>query len=123
MINGKVNSERELVIRLTVRGPRGQQKRIQTVIDTGFDGWLTVPPAIVVQLGLPWLRRSDAILADGSVIAFDVFEATVIWDRRRLVIPIDEADTDPLVGSELLDGHELNARYEPGGEVTIRRIR
>jgi clan AA aspartic protease len=122
MITGRMNADLEAIIRLTVRGPAGQQQKIKAVIDTGFDGWLTLPPALITALGLPWRRRGRAILADGSDTFFDVYEATVVWDRRRQRISVDEADTTPLVGTGLLNGHELKIQVRPGGKVTIRRL-
>jgi clan AA aspartic protease len=123
MIKGIVTAEQEIVIRLTVRGPSGRSTRVQGIVDTGFDNYLTLPAAIVGQLGLPWRRRDQSLLADGSAWIFDVYEATVVWDRRRLLIPVYEAEADPLVGTALMNGYELNARFETGGEVTIRRLR
>jgi predicted aspartyl protease len=38
MITGVVTADREAVIRLTVRGPVGQEHEVEAVIDTGFDG-------------------------------------------------------------------------------------
>jgi clan AA aspartic protease len=122
MITGTVTADREAIIRLTVRGPAGQERRVEAVIDTGFDGWLSLPPALIARLGLPWRRRGRALLADGSESVFDIHEATVVWDRRRRRIPADEADTTPLVGMALLDGYELNAQVRAGGKVTIKPL-
>jgi predicted aspartyl protease len=52
MIVGVVNSDLEATLRLTVRGPNGQMRRIKAVIDTGFDGFLTLPSAIVADLAV-----------------------------------------------------------------------
>lgn len=117
-----MNADRELVIPLTLWGVGGRRRRIEAVIDTGFDGWLSMPPSIIRELGT-WTPLAQAMLADGSTSVFDIFEGTVTWDRRRRVIPIDEADTTPLVGTELLAGYELNARIEPGGDLAIRSLR
>jgi len=43
MISGVVTGDRQAVIRLTVRGPTGQEQEIEAVIDTGFDGCLSLP--------------------------------------------------------------------------------
>jgi hypothetical protein len=45
MISGVVTAYRQAIIRLTVHGPEGQKQEIEAVIDTGFDGTLTLPPA------------------------------------------------------------------------------
>src|SRR6266498_4365140 len=122
MITGTVTTDREAIIRLTVRGPAGQEQRVEAVIDTGFDGWFSLPPALIAGLGLPWRRRGRAVLADGSASVFDIYEATVVWDRRQRRIPVDEADTTPLVGMALLEDYELNAQVRAGGKVTIKRL-
>ena len=55
-----------------MRGPIGQEREIQAVIDTGFDGSLTLSPALIAALGLPWRRRGCALLADGNESVFDI---------------------------------------------------
>jgi clan AA aspartic protease len=122
MIRGIVNSDREAIIRLLVRGPTGRQKRTKVVIDTGFNSWLSLPPALIVVLRLPWLQRGHAILADGSTVLFDIYEGTVVWDRRRRRIPIYELGGAPLVGMALLEGYELTVQVRKRGKVTIRAL-
>ena len=51
MITGIVNEYGEAVIPLVVRGQSGQEVKIQAVIDTGFNGFLTLPPQVVMTLG------------------------------------------------------------------------
>ncbi len=72
----------EARIRLRVRDSRGGTQEIEAVIDTGYTGWLTLPPARIVALGLPWQCYRRGILADGRVKLFDVYEVAVVWDRR-----------------------------------------
>jgi clan AA aspartic protease len=92
------------------------------VVDTGCNGWLTLPPALIAALGLPWQTAVHGILADGTEILCDVYEATVVWDRRQRQIPVVDADAAPLVGMALLEGSELNMQVRAGGKVTIRRL-
>lgn len=63
MITGVVNVNREAVIRLVVAGPSGQQQEIEAIVDTGFTGFLTLPPALIAALGLSWLSRQPGILS------------------------------------------------------------
>jgi clan AA aspartic protease len=122
MITGSVTADLEAGIRLTLRGPAGQVRRVKAAIDTGFDGWLSLPPDLVTVLELPWRRRGLALLADGSESIFDIYEGTVVWDRRRRRIPVDAADTTPLVGMALLEEHELKVQVRAGGKVTIKPL-
>jgi clan AA aspartic protease len=122
MITGVVTDRREAVIPLRVRGPAGQDQDIEAIIDTGFDGWLSLPSSIITQLGLMWRQRGRALLADGSESVFDIYEATVDWDGEFRRIPVDEAETVPLIGMSLLEGYELSVHVQPGGNVTVRAL-
>jgi hypothetical protein len=51
MIVGIVQ-RREALIRLTVRGFRGRQQEIEAVVDSGYTGWLTLPPSAIARLNL-----------------------------------------------------------------------
>src|SRR5262245_4088971 len=107
MITGVVNTNQEAIIRLVVLGPQGLQEEIDAIIDTGFTGFLTLPPTLVSTLGLSWLSRQPGILADGSVDIFDVYAATVLWDSQPRVVAVEAADTDLLVGMSLLAHYSL----------------
>ena len=122
MITGIVNADLEATIRLTVRGPAGQVRRVRAVIDTGYDGWLILPPALIAELGLIWQCRARAILADGSESVFHIYAGAVVWDRRRRAIPIDQANTTPLVGTALLAAYELKAEFRPRGKIAIKSL-
>jgi clan AA aspartic protease len=122
MITGVVTPFYQVTIRLTVRGPTGQAQEIEAVIDTGFDGTLTLPSADIIALGLPWRRRGRALRADGTASVFDIYEATVMWDGIPRRVAVDAADIDPLIGMRLLDGYELTIQAVVGGQVTIKSL-
>ena len=119
MIIGVVNASHEATIRLVVRGASGQEYEIEAIIDTGFTGFLTLPPALIASLGLAWRGLEQVGLGDGSPQLFDVYAATVIWNGQARTVEIDAADTDPLVGMGLIYGYELRIQVINGGTVTI----
>ncbi len=121
MIVGAVRTD-EARIRLKVKGPSGRRRTIDAVIDTGYTGSLTLPPALVAALGLRWRSVDRGTLADGSECLFDVFEAKVVWDGELRDILVDEADADPLVGMRVLRGYELKIEILENGSVTIKRL-
>jgi clan AA aspartic protease len=119
MITGIVTAAPEAVINLIVRGPNSQEEEIQAVIDTGFDGSLTLPAKLIASLGLPWRRRGRSLLADGNESLFDIYEATVIWHSQPRRVAVDEVDIVPLVGMSLLYGSELTIKVVENGSVLI----
>jgi len=122
MITGIVTVDREAVINLTGRDPNGQEQKIEVVIDTGFNGSLTLPPALITALGLPWRRRGRALLADGNDSVFDIYEATVLWDGALRRVSVDEVDVMPLVGISPLYGYELTVQIVEGGSVLLKPL-
>jgi len=122
MITGVVTAFRRATIPLAVRDATGQEHAIEAVIDTGFDGALTLPPTLIAALGLPWRRRGRALLADGTESLFDVYEATVLWDGTPRRVAVDAAEIDPLVGMLLLYGYELTVQAVEGGQVLIKAL-
>ena len=120
MIQGVVNAAYEAVIPLTVQGPAGQTRDIDAVIDTGFTGFLTVPPALVTELGLLLEGTSRATLADGSEVIFPSYDVAVLWGGQPRYVLADAVDTTPLVGMRMLDSHDLNIEVVAGGRVAIQ---
>ena len=117
MIEGVVNGFLEAVVSLPVRGP--EDREIEAVIDTGYSGNLALPPELVAELELPFVIRSRSALADGTVVAFDVHGATVVWDGRPRYIDIDAVGVAPLLGMDLMDSHSLYVEITDGGRVII----
>lgn len=119
MIFGVVNARHELLLRVPIVDANGQEQEVEAVLDTGFTGSLTLPPALVAALGLPWRSRAQVVLADGRVEQYEVHVAEVIWDGTPRTVLIQAVDTTPLVGVGLLVGFDLRARVRAGGDVRI----
>lgn len=122
MIRGVVNAEFEPIVPLSIRRSDGKVFTHNAIVDTGFNGWLSLPPDLIAQLKLKWKRRGRAILGDGSECIFNVYEAVVIWDDTLLTIPVDEADAEPLVGMSLMEGYQLTMQVFEGGQVELRKV-
>ncbi len=121
-MTGVVTAYREAIIRLPIRGSTGQEQGSEAVVDTGFDGWLTLPTSMIAALGLAWRGRGRAILADGSESSFDTYEVEVIWDGQPRQILVDAIEADSLVGMSLLYGYNLHIQVVDGGSVTIEAL-
>ena len=122
MIQGAVNGFLEVVVSLRIRGPEGQEREIEAIIDTGYSGNLTLPQDLVAELGLPFLIRSWSVLADGTAVAFNVHGATVVWNGGERHIEIDAVGVAPLLGMSLLDAHSLYVEVAPAGPVVIQPL-
>ena len=115
-----MNAYLEAIVTLSVRGPTGQARGIEAVIDTGYSGFLTLPPSLVEELALPFRFRGRAFLANGSEETFAVHGVTALWDGHLRYIEADAVGPTPLVGMALLGRHDLNIEVESGGRIIIQ---
>jgi clan AA aspartic protease len=122
MIYGVVSLRREATLPLVIGNSNGQRQVIDTVIDTGFSGFLSLPSAIITTLDLPWSASDIVTLGDGSETLFDLYTATVIWDGQYREIYIAESETEPLLGMALLYGYRLQVDTIEGGSVKIEAL-
>jgi clan AA aspartic protease len=122
MMLGIVNANCEATIRIVIGNENAQRRVIDAVIDTGFTGFLSLPSQIVSALALVWTGVDRGTLGDGSEATFNVYEATIIWDGQSQSIPVNAAETDPLVGMGLLYGYNLQIQAIEGGIVRIETL-
>ena len=121
MISGQVNHDLQAVVAVTLIGSAGQRESVEVVLDTGFQGYLVLPPETIRSLGLEYPERARFILADGQRVQLNSYIATLVWhDRPRLVIVL-ESET-PLMGTFLLWGSRVSFEMQEGGPVTIEEI-
>jgi predicted aspartyl protease len=66
MMEGVVNLRREATLTVVVGNSNRQLQAIDTVIDTGFNGFLSLPSSIITTLNLPWSGSDFVTLGDGS---------------------------------------------------------
>lgn len=122
MMQGAVNAEREPIVQIVVRDANGQDHAHDAIVDTGFTGWLTLPPSLIASLNLAWRESGAGILADGGQILFNVYDATLLWDGQLVAIPVDEAEAEPLIGMRLMHGYRILIEDVDGGLVQIDRL-
>ena len=122
MITGAVNSDLEAIIRLKIRGANGQEEDIEAVIDTGFNGFLTLPLSMIAALGCAYLSQGFVILGDGRLEETPIYETSVGWDGQSFPVETDAAESEPLVGMALMNGYEPLIQAEVGGSVLLRKM-
>ncbi len=95
---------------------------IECVVDTGFEGFLTLPPSAIEKLGMPYLISISANLADSSNVKTDVHAATIIWKGVERNISVLAMGQRPLIGTALLEDYHLSIDFCDGGIVIIDDI-
>jgi clan AA aspartic protease len=93
--------------------------QIGCVIDTGFEGALTLPVAAVTKLQLPYVARINTNLANDDNFVTPVHRATIVWDGVEIEVPVLAMGRRPLVGTLLLNNYNLNIDFYDGGILSI----
>jgi clan AA aspartic protease len=119
MMTGRVTALREATLRLTVVGPDQRPQAVDAVLDTGFNGFLTLPSHVVRTLRLPFVGHRRATLGDGSIAVLDLYLATVLWHEQEREVLVLQADGGPLVGMALLYGSRVVLHIVDDGDVLI----
>ena len=122
MITGQVTANREAVIELEIVSQNQQIERVEAVIDTDFNGYLTLPSDLVNLLNLQLAGNRRATLGDGNTVVLDVYLAKVIWHGQEREVIVLQAEGGPLIGMSLLYGNRVILTIVNGGDVTIDPI-
>lgn len=96
MITGRVE-EFQALVGVTFRLPNKPDIEIEFVVDTGFEGAITMPLDAVLALGLPFLQEMNANLANNESVRADVHVATVVWDGKPMDVPVLAIGRRPLL--------------------------
>jgi clan AA aspartic protease len=121
VISGIVSDGHAIVI-IPFRIPNRSDFPIEFVIDTGFTDELCLPPEAVALLNLPFKYDMPAHLADNSEVMLPLHKALIIWNGEERESRVFATGRRPLVGTALLDEHELVIQFTQGGLVTIDEL-
>ena len=121
MISGIVTNGHATVT-VAFRLPNRSDLPIEFVIDTGFTDYLCLPPEAVALLGLPFKYAMPANLADNSEVILPVHEAIILWNAEKREVRVLATGRRPLLGTALLEEHELVVQFTQDGLVTIEEL-
>ena len=63
--------------------------------------------------------REVSVLADGTEASSTCTTPGLLWDSQPRSVYVYVAETTPLVGMRLLEGHDLHVEVEDGGRVRV----
>ena len=119
MLTGRVNRDLQASLTIEIMTPSGQPHRIEVALDTGFNGQISLPANTIRTLGLTEKSSRLAITATGDRVRLTTYYSTMMWHGEPRIIEVVEADSEPLLGMELLLGNRVTLDVLEGGPVTI----
>jgi clan AA aspartic protease len=121
MISGIV-TDGQAIVTIPFRMPNRADFPIEFVVDTGFTDELCLPPEAVALLNLPFKYDIPANLADNSQVMLPLYKAIILWNGEEREARVFATGRRPLIGTALLDEHELVIQFTQGGLVTIDEL-
>ena len=108
-------------ITLGVRGT-ADETEVEFVVDTAFEGEITLPPAIIQRLGSAYLGSDLRRLADGSFTPCGTYRLLLQWEDDWREVEVLALENRPLLGTALLEGNHIDIEATENGEVLIEPL-
>ncbi len=119
MLQGYVNAHGEPIVRLSLI-LYSRAVKVSAVIDTSFNGYLSVPRRFAQRSGWLYFGKEDFEIATGESVAQSIYVGQIIFNRVRLMVYAVVTDSkDVLIGTRLLE-HDILAINFRTKRVTIR---
>ena len=122
MIRGEVRPNRRAMLAVELRTADGQFQSFDFILDTGFDGGLSLPAPILRGLDAAPAGEHRFELADGSRTTAYEWSAIVRWYGAARPITIAESAGEPLLGMELLWQSRITLETRAYGPVLIEPL-
>jgi clan AA aspartic protease len=95
---------------------------IEFVVDTGFNGYLTLPIGAVGAMNLQLFSTTATILADGTQSLIPTHIATIDWHGEEILVPVLAMGGKPLLGTGLLSQCRLLAEFTEDGTIELEKL-
>lgn len=122
MITGHVTNHREAVVTVQLRDTENRLQTISAVVDTGFNGFLTLPYTWLGRFRHAFTGTTRVELGDGRNVDMDMYYVHAHWEGRECEIVAITADGGPLLGMALLENHRLSIEIRDHGPVRIESL-
>ena len=102
MLKGKVNRHGEPLVAISLI-LRQRPVRFSAVLDTGFNGYLSVPAHVLTRSSWQLIGTETYEIATGALVAQEVYLGEIIFDGdRSMVYAVATNAQDVLIGTKLL---------------------
>jgi len=111
MLKGRITNQDDAIVKITLV-LRDIHLQKYAVVDTGFNGYVSIPRDIISQSNWYELGKQEYELANGQIVHESAFIGEVIFDRKKIAVLINQTDgSDILIGTKLLSGRLCEFDY------------
>jgi predicted aspartyl protease len=95
---------------------------VEFIIDTGFDGDLSLPISLISRLDVTFATERVLRLADGSLHRRLIYQVALERNDEIHLTEVVALENDPLLEAVLLDGMHVSLDMTDGGDVQIKPL-
>ena len=112
MLQGRVTHHGEPVVPIQLFF-RKHPTQFPAVVDTGFNGYLSVPKRLLIQVGWQAIGTEKFEIATGAIVEQAIYLGEAIFDGKRGPVYTVATDAeDILIGTKLLRGKILTVNFK-----------
>ncbi len=113
MIEGFVNEFSEPIVELDIKSNIGGSKKIEVIVDTGFNGYISLPNEFIEEYKWEFLGTEEYELANGEITIEKVYLWEIIFDgEKMLVFGLANRSYDTLIRTKLLKDRILTVDFK-----------
>jgi clan AA aspartic protease len=101
---GYLHADGSPILRISIMGPKSKIEEFDAIVDTGFDGFVSIPQLAADRLGLLPVYPETVVFADNKEHVRWVALATVIMDpeRQKGSVFLEPFSDEVLLGMEFI---------------------
>ena len=107
------------IVEVEVRWSAGSSRTFEALLDTGFNGAVSLPAEVVEEVGLPLVTERTVTLGDASDVRVRVHAGYIRFSDGWRRCPVLATGDVPLVGMQLLEGLKVCFESADGGDIEI----
>lgn len=108
MLKGSVNDQGEPLVSIILLSHNNRAHSHRVVIDTGFNGTLSLPEKLAKQYGWQWVGYESYQIATGDVVQEKVYLGRIRWfGQAQDIDAVASHADDILIGTKLLRHSKL----------------
>ena len=104
---------------VNIIGPFGHSITQSALVDTGSNGFVSLPREVVDELGLLLVGFDVVELANAGSENVRVFGGEVTFGQQSRRVPIHSIGDEPTIGTALLRDHKLSIDFAPDGDLQV----
>ena len=98
-------------------------KEIEAIVDTGFNGALSLPQELITELRLKKIGSAQYVMADGTISESNIYLAKVAWFNEKVEVSVISSSSEfSLLGMELLSKAKITFCLFLGIRIMISEV-